>query len=228
MRMKKVYLIAGILSLVLYVAGIVTGIFTERYTSSSALREVESLKETMNSLQTDMENVQLQQLYLSIVGEEKACTFLISSVSQLEKELTSFWGKLPKRLEEFERYGKVTKEYEELKKDYTFVLLRTWMLSSDLRERCDKNIVPILYFYSKDCEECLDFGLVLDKVKVSQEAKGRKVMIFTIDLYMNEPIVNIIKDIYSITYAPSIILNKNLYKGTLSDSEIGKIIESIK
>lgn len=225
--MKKVYLIAAIISFVLYVAGVLTGIFTERYVSSSALKEVETLKGSMASMQTDMENLQLQQLYLSVVGEEKSCPFLVSSVSQLEKELTIFWGKLPKRLEEFERYGTITKEYEELKKDYTFVLLRTWMLSTDLRDRCDKTIVPILYFYSKDCNECSDFGLVLDNAKSEQETKDVRVMVFTVDLYMNEPIVNIIKDTHSITYAPSIIINKEVYKGVLSEEEIGKIIESL-
>jgi len=223
---KKIYIVAAILSLILYMAGVVTGIFTERHVSSSTLKEIEFLKQTMKYLQRDMENAQLQQLYISTIGGEEACSFLISSISQLEFELTDFWDKLPKRLEEFEKYEKTTESYQELKNDYTLVLLRTWMLSSDLREKCNKDVVPILYFYSKDCDECIDFGATLDRVKSDEETKGKDVMIFTVDMYMNTPIVNIIKDTYNITYAPSIIINKDVYKGVMSYDEIEKIIES--
>jgi hypothetical protein len=220
---KRVYIVITIISLVLYLAGVASGIFISNYFMSKTSQEVKTLSETIENIKVDTENFQLEQLYLSSIGKEGSCKFLVSSIDELEKELRFFWDRLPKRLEEFEKYGQVTEEYNKLKRDYTFALLRTWMFSYTLREQCDKNIVPILYFYSKSCEECLNQGIELDNYKVYSASIGKRVFVFTVDLDIGEPIVTIIKNTYNITETPSLIVNKDVYKGFMSTEELKKI-----
>lgn len=215
---KRVYIFSLVLSLILYVAGILTGILTERYLTSKTWREIQELQRNIEKIRYDVENLQLQDMLFLTLGRKESCEFLSSLMSEIENELSIFWSKLPPRLEEYELFEEVPESYNKLKKDYTFVALRAWIISLNLKEQCDPNILPVLYFYSRNCEECLKQGYAMDRFRELAKAIGKTPMVFTLDLEMEEPVLLVIRRIYNLTEAPSIILDSNVFKGFTNET----------
>jgi len=223
---RRVYIVSLILSLILYAAGVLTGIFTERYITSKTWREIQELQESMEKIKYDIENLQLQDMLFLTLGRKESCKFLSSLMGEIESELSTFWSKLPPRLEEYEFFGEVPESYIKLKKDYTFVALRAWIISLNLKEQCDPNILPVLYFYSKNCKECLEQGYAMDRFRVLAKSIGKTPMVFTLDLEMDEPVLSIIKKIYNLTEAPSIILDSKVFRGFTNETVLFNSIKS--
>ncbi len=209
----------AIISFILYIAGIITGISVQNFFLTQTELQISQLEDTINSLKTKTENLQIENLYLSTLGE-KSCNFLISSSNQIQNELSYFWDKLPKRLEEYEKTNPITPEYAQLKRDYTFVVLRSWLISLSIKEKCNKEIIPTLYFYSKDCNNCIEQGKILDQLK----NQTKQFSVFIIDFNSDEPVVKAIKDVYNITQVPSFVINNIAFQGFKTFDELRRII----
>lgn len=216
MRRKKVYLYAAILTIMLYLLGFYTGV----YFSQKAQPSFQELKAEIQTLKNNLENIQLQQLYISASETTMGCNFLISDLNKIQGELNTFLQKLPQKLELYEASEQIDQWYEEIKKEYMLVSLRVWLLSLIAKDKCEKDIVPMLYFYSKNCIDCIEQGSVLDRIR----NETPNLAIFTIDLNLNEEIVKTIKNSYNITKVPSLIINNNLYEGFMNYTEVKEII----
>jgi len=216
---KEAYFIIAGISIVLYLAGVFTGILTERYLSQKTLEELRKLNEEINNLRVETENLQLESLLFLASPSEKNCQILSSLMQNIEAELREFWKKLPARLEAYEKYGPITAEYEELKRNYAFVSIRAWIISKTLKERCDPNIVPVLYFYSRyNADECLKQGFALDNFRRYAKENGKIPMVFTIDMTLDEPIIKVILDSYGITRAPAVIIDSKVFQGYTNET----------
>ncbi|MBL7206176.1 MAG: hypothetical protein ISS36_01095 [Candidatus Aenigmarchaeota archaeon] len=219
MPRRKVYLYAAILTIILYLLGVYTGV----YFSQKALAGQETfqeLKAEIQLLKNNLENIQLQQLYVSASETTLGCNFLVSDINKIQNDLGYFIQRLPQKLEVYESSGQVDEEYEEVKREYMLVSLRVWLLSTIAKDRCKENIVPILYFYSKNCTKCIEQGSVLDSIRDDVE----NIAIFTIDLNLDETIVETIKESYVIKETPALIINNYLYEGFINSTELKEIL----
>ena len=100
------------------------------------------------------------------------------------------------------------------------VSLKAWLLSLSVRERCGQDIIPVLYFYSRDCKSCVEQGMVLDKLREFSNA-----LVYTIDINLDSDAVAVVKEAYGIGMAPSLIINDKIYRGFISYEEIMKDIQ---
>jgi len=218
MERKKLYLYTTILTLTLYILGFVTGIYVSK-PAIEAKQTFSELQDEIMKLKRNLENIQLQQFYLSS-EPEMGCAFLISDINNIQNDLGYFYQKLPQKLEVYEASGKTDPVYEEIKREYMRISLKVWILSIIANKKCKQNIVPILYFYSKDCEECIRQGEVLDEIRTNI----RNISIFTIDLDLNEEVVKNIKHTYNITKTPALVIDGNLYEGLIDYKTLASII----
>jgi len=219
-KITKVYLVAGFLTVVLYSMGVLTGLFIQRNILFRTEEEIERIREEFDVYRKNLENIQLEQLYITTYKGELSCNFLISVINDINDDLSYFWSKLPPRLEEYEKYSQIQPEYEKLKRDYVLLSIRVWLLSLNIKEKCGKDIIPVLYIYSGDCDNCVEQGIVLDKLK----KKHKEFSAAVVDFNMDEPIVKIIKSSYNITEVPSFVINNKAYQGFKTLSELEEII----
>ena len=222
MRKKKLILIASITTIILYSLGVLTGYFIQEKVLSKTQEELNKIKEEFFEYRSNLENLQLEQLYLTTYQGELRCDFLVSSISDINQRMYYFWSKLPPRLENFEG---IEPEYTKLKRDYTLLSIRAWLLSLNVKEKCGEKIFPVLYFYSSDskkCEKCVEQGVVLDEIK----KKHNEFSAFLVDFDMDEPIVKAIKSAYNITKLPAFVIDKKIYEGFKNLDEFEKIISS--
>jgi len=220
MKRKKLILIAGILTLILYFLGIFTGYFIQVKILAKTKEDLQKVQDEFYDYKQNQENIQLEQLYLTTHQGELSCKILVSTIDEINDNLAYFWSKLPAKLEVYEKYSELQPEYVKLKTDYTLLSIRTWLLSLDVKKGCSKDMIPALYFYSKDCDTCINQSYVLDEVK--KEVPNFSA--FIVDFNLDEPIVKIIKNVYNVTEVPSFIINDKLYSGYQSLEKMKKII----
>lgn len=220
MKKKRLLIIASVTTIILYFMGILTGYFVQVKVLSRTQEELEKVQEEFYDYNQNLENIQLEQLYLTTHQGELSCKILISIIDEMHNNLAYFWSKLPSKLEVYEKYSEVQPEYVKLKRDYTLLSIRTWLLSLDVKKKCGEEIIPALYFYSRDCDSCIDQSYVLDNLK----KENPNFSAFIVDFNLDEPIVKIIKNVYNVTEVPSFVINDKLYPGYQSLEQMKKII----
>ena len=98
-------------------------------------------------------------------------------------------------------------------KSYYFTLeAKHWLLAKKRIERCglSENSTPlnystILYFYSNedDCPTCDEQGTVLSYLR----RKNSNLKVYSFDINYNSSVVSVLKSLYGISIAPSMVLN---------------------
>jgi hypothetical protein len=220
MRRKRLVFAAGILTIILYFLGIVTGYFIQANILSKTEEELKRVQEEFFVYKQNLENVQLEQLYLTTHKGELSCKILVSIIDEMYDNLAYFWSRLPSKLEVYEKYSEVQPEYVKLKRDYTLLSIRAWLLSLSVKEKCGEDVIPALYFYSKDCDTCIEQSYVLDELK----KENPNFSAFIVDYNLDEPIVRIIIRTYNVTEVPSFIINDKLYSGFQNLAQMRRII----
>jgi len=229
---RKTYIIlfAILASIILYLSGVFSGLYANKLIKEATEKDIEILKkETAEDLEVlqnyihfldnNLKNMQLEETFSDTLTEENMCTFSIISLNELFNQISYYWSRLPFRIEEYEKYNELSEEYKLLKRQYAHLSIRTWILAKNQYERCNANLVHGLYFYSADCENCIEQGEELDELNKQVRAKGKDIVMFPIDFYLNETIVKNLKKYYGINTTPAIIVNDKVFQGRLFNSE---------
>ena len=225
-KRKHIIFFAIIISIILYFAGVFSGLYANKLVKESTQKDIFNLKtETSKDLEllqnyidfldSNLKDMQLEQTFVETLSNKEMCNFSVISLNELFSQLSYYWSRLPYRVEEYEKYNELSEEYKTLKKQYAHVSIRTWILARSQYERCNINLVHGLYFYSADCEECVKQGEQLDILGSNVKQQGMEIIMFPIDFYLKEPIVENLKKYYSIKSTPAIIINDKVLQGRL-------------
>jgi len=218
-KKNKIYLIAGLTSIILYIVGIFTGAAIYQYTQSKTNQEFDILRSEIYGYEDDLNSIELEMLYLASSQGELGCKLILTSLNRVQSDLGYFWDNLPQKLEVYERDNSPDENYELLKKEYMTISLKAWLLSLSLKEKCGLDSTPLLYFYSRNCDDCVEQGEIIDSVRVERDLK-----VYTIDLNLDSDIVSTIKEAYGIQTAPSLLIDENVYKGLVDKEDLIRII----
>jgi hypothetical protein len=214
-RKKRVYLAAAISAIMLYSVGIFTGAVILKYTEDKSSAEFAKLHEEIQTYGDDLGSIELELLYLASGESEMGCRFIQASLNRVQNDLSFFWSTLPQKLEVYETENQPSDEYNQLKGEYMEISLKAWLLSLSVRERCGTGALPILYFYSRDCPECIEQGEALDKARETGD-----IMVYTIDLNLESDSVSMVREAYSIEKAPALIIEQDVYREPVKYQEI--------
>ena len=167
-------------------------------------------------MRSDLENMQLEFMYLDTMGEQHACPVLEQESGRLLKKLNTFGDELTS-YEDSKDFGSV---FSELKNTYHFLQIRTWMLQERMKRQCNSDKLIVLYFYSKNCDDCKNQGFIISYFKQNLEDR---LMVFALDTDWDQPMMNAIKADLNITSAPSIIIGNGKY-GFLTKEQLGETL----
>lgn len=194
----------------------VIGIFVGNFFSDD---RVDYLKDLAYKQQLDYRSLELQSLYIS--------SFEISNESCLafKKVLERSLEDVASAQSKVEMYMKQEndKRYGDIKREYSMAQIRYLLLDKKLREICDFDTVPLLYFYSdKECPDCNPQGTILTYLK---EKIQNKLLIFSLDVdFADEPLIDLFELRYNVTEVPSILINDTLHEGIILKEDILKEI----
>jgi len=212
---KEKYLLAALLAFLIFSFGLSLGIILDNARAKWA-------EKVTKEQEINYASLQLQYLYINTLEESnQSCSVLRIALAEAVKELSKSLDKLS----QYKDDAKLNKnEFTLIGRKYTLDNLRYWLFARRTKEKCDIDIVSILYFYSgKYCDSCPNQGTILTYFKKRFE---ERVLIFPIDVDLEEyePMITILKESYNITQYPSIIVENEKYEGVIPKEELAKLI----
>lgn len=181
-------------------------------------RRVDSVKSIEDRINRNILESEIQYQLLA----DAACE--VSDNTTLTEEMNTLAQKL-QYMEE--QQGVDTPEVLSLKKYYSLLQIKNYLLLKENARQCDTNPVSILYFYSNtgDCgEACKKEGYVLTDLR--QTYPGLHVYAFDYNLDLS--IISTLKSIYHLDNAlPALVINRKPYYGFKTQAEIENLIPDI-
>jgi len=204
---NKKYLLAFVLTIIIFTGGIFIGLLFEKI-------QLNSSEETILSEKVGLRSLQLQQQYIESGTD---CT-------ALNKVLQSNINDLTRKMQEVLEYQKKAlfsqEKFDLQLRDYFLTEIQFFLVSQEINKKCPKDNVNILYFYD---ENALDTqGDILDYVK---KVFGDSVLIFSFDSgFRKEPMIEVLMANYGITQFPSTVIEEQVFQGHTSVETILKVV----
>jgi hypothetical protein len=107
-------------------------------------------------------------------------------------------------------------EFFALKRQFLLSNVQLWQVSQAEREYCAVSHSDILYVYSSNpgCQDCQVQGGIIDSVRTSCP----NVRVFVMDIEEKLTTLEIIRNRYNISSAPSLVINGNTYDGIMDEN----------
>ncbi len=206
----KNYIIAGIITFLIFTVGILLGI-------SLSGKRVSFSEEQMGMQKIELDSLQLQYLLIDQMGAKSNCAAISTALDQKISELSI----LGSRIEKFSRDMNFDEaEFMALRREYTLAQIRYWLFADRSRKICSSDTVSVLYFYSNE-DEC--FGCSTQS-RILTHLKGKfndRLLVFSIDSSLaQEPLVPLLKQTYNITKFPSIVIGDDPFYGLVEEDSL--------
>jgi hypothetical protein len=215
---KDKYMLAGVITFLIFALGLTLGFIIEDHRYN--LIEEVNMEQEVKYL-----SLQMQYVYLNAFSNYDNCPIISATLKETIEDLSDSLGEVI----EFEEDNDASDKRKQLvMQRYLLDNLRYWLLATESKEKCDLDIVPIVYFYSTDCPSCPNQGTILTYFK---KLFGEKVLVFPInlDFRYDEPMVEIVMSQFNVTKQPTLIIDDKKYEGVIKKEQMKEIIcESIK
>jgi hypothetical protein len=211
-EIKGKYLLAGVLTTLIFLLGMMLGLVIEG-------KRADYLQNQANSQKLDFISLQLQYQLITELSQQKNCPAVTATFESYLKELM----RTEERLIEYEKDSTVGKEeFNILKKEYAQAQVNYWMLAQKTKEICSNDFITILYFYapSEQCKDCDNQGFVLTYLK--QKLKD-KILIFSFDSnFKEEPLIGMLIKTFGIQEYPALVIEDKTINGFQDSDAIMK------
>ena len=135
---------------------------------------------------------------------------------------------LAKRLSYMEEQrGTNDVEVISLKKYYSLLQIKDYLLLRERARQCGEQPLSILYFYSNkgDCEECTKMGHVLTSMRENYD----KLHVYAFDYNLDLSVISTLKSIYKLEdRLPVIVINRKPHYGFQTREEVEKFIPELE
>jgi hypothetical protein len=204
----RLYAFAFIISLLMFAVGIVLG-WQWGY---SAVSQMSSELSALSSEETGMETLALME------NQSFACPIFDSEFARLFQKTLDYGDRL-QALEN--KNGKLDPQVMELKKDYSAMQLRNYLLQQRMDAQCGTAHNTIIYFYSNEgYSAATDEGIQIGLVGARYEAYT-----YHFDVNVDSPLVNGLKAGYGVAETPTLVINGEKHSGFMTAAEIEAALE---
>lgn len=193
----KKYLLAFVLTIIIFSGGIVAGILLENARLQFAQQS--TLEEKVN-----LRSLQLQQQFIQSGSAD--CPTLHKILDNSINEL----GRKNELIVDYEQRAILNdKEFQLQRRDYFLTEIQFYLIAKEIEQKCQKQSVKILYFYDRDKYETQ--GDILGYLK---KRFGPDLLIFSFDVeFIEEPMIHILLTSYNITTFPAIVIEDTIFEG---------------
>ena len=177
-------------------------------------KKVESIRVAQDKLSTDILSSETQFALLS----ELSCT-----QDDGEENLSSELSDLSDKIEYSDKNLKGNADALQLKRYYSLLEIKDYLLTKKINERCGLKRIPVLYFYTtaENCTECTKQGYVLTELR----NKYPNMRVYSFDYSLDLSALRALLKIYRIedTKLPAMVINEHKGTGFQSVEDIEKI-----
>lgn len=196
----------------------ISGLWLSNYLNNKKINQLKSIE---NNISLDLMSSETQFDLL----QEQSCED-VSSGTILSSELNSLADKISYSENNI---GIDNVDVISLKKSYSLLEIKDYLLMKKIRERCGENSIFILYFYKNDnCNDCTKQGYVLTSLR----EKYPDLRVYSFDYNLDLSAIRTMTSIYKVPDdLPAIVINGKVYRGLHTVEEIEKTfpeLETIK
>lgn len=126
-----------------------------------------------------------------------------------------------------ERKGVDYPDVINLKKQYTILEIKDFLITKRIMEKCKMDPLYILYFYSnkEDCSDCKKEGLILTELRKEYP----ELHIYAFDYHLDLPVMKSLHSIYKLNNnLPALIIKNKAVYGLKTREDIEKLIPELK
>jgi hypothetical protein len=209
----KKYIIVFFITLTIFISGL----WISNYLNN---RKINQLKNIEGKISLDLISSEVQFSLL----QEQSCKDISQSI--LSSELNSLADKISYSENNI---GADDIDVVSLKKSYSLLEIKDYLLMKKLKDRCEEKSIFILYFYkNENCSECTKQGYVLTALR----EKYPDLRVYSFDYNLDLSAIKTMISIYNVPDdLPAIVINGKVYSGFKSLEDIEKTfpeLETIK
>ena len=195
----------------------ISGLWISNYLSN---KKIDQLKSIEDKISVDLMSSETQFSLL----QELSCKDVTTNV--LSSELNSFADKITFSENNI---GIDDSNVVSLKKYYSLLEIKDYLLMKKITERCGEKSIFILYFYKNDkCDDCTKQGYVLTSLR----EKYPNLRVYSFDYNLDLSSIKAMTSIYKVPdNLPAIVINGKVYSGLQTVEAIEKTfpeLETIK
>ncbi len=207
----KRYVIVFLITVAIFITGLWFSGVLDR-------KRISQLKSIENTISLDLQSSEIQFSLL----EELSCED-ISSSTVLSSELNSLAEKLSYSENNI---GINNEEVVSLKKYYSLLQIKDYLLMKKITDRCGKESTFILYFYKNtECSDCTKQGYVLTSLR----EKYPNLRVYSFDYNLDLSAIKAMIAIYKIPdNLPAMVINGEVYDGFKTIEEIEEMVPELK
>lgn len=182
-------------------------------------KKIDNMRSIQDKIATDILSSETQ---FSLLSE-------LSCVQDEESNNFSYeLNELADKINFAEQNMKNSEEVNELKRYYSLLEIKDFLLTKKINEKCDGKLVPILYFYTTadTCTECVKQSFILTELR----QKYSNVRVYSFDYNLNLSALKALIKIYKIddTKLPAIVINEQKATGFKTIEDIEKLEPELK
>jgi hypothetical protein len=209
----KKYVIVLFITLTIFISGL----WVSNYLSN---KKIDQLKSIESKISLDLMSSETQfSLLQELSCKDVSTTVLSSELNNLADKISYSENNI----------GSEDVDVISLKKYYSLLEIKDYLLMKKITERCGQKSIFILYFYKNDnCNDCTKQGYVLTALR----EKYPNLRVYSFDYNLDLSAIRAMISIYKVKdNLPAIVINGKVYNGLQTVEEIEKTfpeLESIK
>lgn len=194
-----------------------SGLWISNYLSN---KKIDQLKSIEDKISVDLMSSETQfSLLQELSCKDVSTTVLSSELNSLADKITYSENNI----------GNDDTNVVSLKKYYSLLEIKDYLLMKKITERCGQKSIFILYFYKNEkCDDCTRQGYVLTELR----QKYPNLRVYSFDYNLDLSSIKAMTSIYKVPdNLPAIVINGKVYSGFKSVEEIEKTfpeLETIK
>lgn len=187
------------------------------------------ISDHLNNKRIDQLNADAAQISLDILSSETQFSLLEElsckdiSTTVLSSELNSLADKITYSEDNI---GNTNTDVITLKKSYSLLEIKDYLLMKKITERCGEKSIFVLYFYNNDnCTECTKQGYVLTSLR----EKYPNLRVYSFDYNLDLGAIRSMISIYKVPdQLPALVINGKVYSGFQSVEDIEKTFPQLQ
>lgn len=206
----KRYIVVFLITVALFVT-------TMALSSFLSGRKLENIKSIQDTVAIDIMSSETQfQLLQELSCKDVAANTLSDTLNELA-------DKIAYSEQNIRNKDQVT----ELKRYYSLLEIKDYLLMQKIKAKCGSTVVPIFYFYTtaENCSECIKQSAVLTEMRREYPELRIYSFDYNLDLTALQSLIKIFK--VEDTKLPALVMNDKLYTGFNSQETIEKVVPEI-
>lgn len=204
------YIIVFFITLTLFLTAIWLSSFINNY-------KLNDIKDIQDKIAIDISSSETQfQLLQGISCKDVTVSTLSDALSNLAEKITYS-----------EQNIKQQDQVSDLKKYYSLLEIKDYLLMQKIKEKCNTPVIPIFYFYttSENCANCVKESAVLSELR----NKYPELRVYSFDYNLDLSALDTLKKIFKVDdkKLPAIYINDKLYTGFQSEEDILRAVPEL-